>query len=277
MIRQMTSFVLFAVPLCTAAGAAHADGRLEAHYEASLAGIPVGSGTWVIEVADTHYRAAASGSTTGILRVFTGGRGTSAARGSLQGGRPTVSTYASTINTNDKSTAVRLLIDGGNVKESKLDPPLDHDPERIPLTPAHEHGVLDPMTATLLRTPGEGDPVAPAACAHKLAVFDGRLRYDLDLAFKRMDTVKAEKGYHGPVVVCSVRFEPIAGFIPNRAAIKYLAKLRSMEIWLAPIAGTRVLVPFRAEVPTPIGSAVLKATQFVSIAGPSRASMTKPR
>ena len=32
---------------------------------------------------------------------------------------------------------------------------------------------------------------------------------------------------------------------PSRAAIKYLAKQRDMEVWLAPIAGTRVLVPFR--------------------------------
>jgi hypothetical protein len=39
-----------------------------------------------------------------------------------------------------------------------------------------------------------------------------------------------------------------------------------MEIWLAPIAGTRVLVPFRAQGPTPIGQAVMEATQFVTAA-----------
>jgi hypothetical protein len=55
-------------------------------------------------------------------------------------------------------------------------------------------------------------------------------------------------------------------------AIKYLAKLRDMEVWLAPIAGTRVLVPFRAEGPTPIGHAVMEATQFVSVPSPTRAS-----
>ena len=68
-----------------------------------------------------------------------------------------------------------------------------------------------------------------------------------------MDKVKADKGYAGPVVVCAVYFSPVAGYIPSRAAIKYIAKLRDMEVWLAPIAGTRVLVPFRAQGPTPIG------------------------
>ena len=37
-----------------------------------------------------------------------------------------------------------------------------------------------------------------------------------------------------------------------------------MEIWLAPISGTRVLVPFRFSVPTPFGQGVLQATYFVA-------------
>ena len=62
------------------------------------------------------------------------------------------------------------------------------------------------------------------------------------LDFKRIESVKAEKGYHGPALVCAIYFSPIAGYIPDRAAIKYLAAQRHMEVWLVPIAGTRVLV-----------------------------------
>jgi hypothetical protein len=142
----------------------------------------------------------------------------------------------------------------------------------VPITEAHQHGILDPMTASLVRVPGTGDPLSAEACQHTTAIFDGRLRYDLQLAFKRMDHVKAEKGYAGPVVVCAIYFSPVAGFIPSRTAIRYVSKLRDMEVWLAPIAGTRVLVPFRAQGPTPIGEAVLEATQFVSVAIPTRAS-----
>ena len=49
-----------------------------------------------------------------------------------------------------------------------------------------------------------------------------------------------------------------------------------MEVWLAPIAGTRVLVPFRVSIPTPIGLGVLQATQFVSVPQP-RAAADGPR
>ena len=94
------------------------------------------------------------------------------------------------------------------------------------------------------------------------------MRYDLQLAFKHLDKVKSERGYQGTVVVCSVYFTPVAGHVPERSTIKYLTEQRDMELWLAPIAGTRLLVPYRASIPTPIGMGVLQATQFVSIPRP---------
>ena len=85
---------------------------------------------------------------------------------------------------------------------------------------------------------------------------------DLHLSFKRLDRVRSDKGYQGTAVVCAVRFAPIAGHVPDRAAIKYLVQLRDIEMWLAPIAGTRVLIPHRVSIPTLFGSAILEATQF---------------
>jgi len=267
------ALVLSGLPLSSAS----ADGRLEARYVASVASIPIGSGTWMIDVGENRYVAAASGSTTGLLRIFVGGQGTSAARGTVFGGKLMSSSYAATISTLDSSSAVRLTFADGNVKDSKVEPPIDQDPERVPLTRAHGQGVLDPMTATLLRMPDSGNPLRAEACDRTLSIFDGRLRYDLALAYKRMDTVQAEKGYSGPAVVCSVRFSPLAGYIPSRTAIKYLIKQKDIEIWLVPIAGTRVLVPFRAEGPTPIGKAVLQATQFVAASSPTHAAAEKAK
>jgi hypothetical protein len=258
--------------LAAFAGPAKAQGKLEARYTATLAGIPIGTGSWTVDIGESQYSAAARGGTTGLLHAFTGGEGTSGARGTFNGGRLQASTYAATISTRKKKDEVRLVINSGNVKEFKLDPPQDKDPERVPLTDAHQQGVLDPMTASLLRTPGNGDPLVPEACQRSLSVFDGRLRYDLQLAFKRMDKVRADKGYAGPVIVCAVYFTPVAGFIPSRSAIKYITKLRDMEVWLAPIAGTRVLVPFRVQGPTPVGHAVLEADEFVTVPTPSKAS-----
>ena len=249
-----------------------AQGRLEARYSATIAGIPIGGGSWAIEIADAQYTATANGSTSGLLRAFTGGQGESTARGTFNGGRPLSSVYAATIGSRKKTDVIRFTIANGNVKDLKVEPPQDDDPERVPLTEAHQHGVFDPMTASMVRMAGNGELLSPEACQRTLAVFDGRLRYDMQFAFKRMDKVKATKGYSGPVVVCSAYFTPVAGYIPSRAAINYLSKQRDMEVWLAPIAGTRVLVPYRAQGPTPIGQAVLEAFEFVSIPVPTKAS-----
>ena len=251
---------------------AEAQGRLEARYSATLAGIPIGGGNWAIEIADTQYSASLNGSTSGLLRAFTGGQGNATVHGTVRGGQLPSSAYAANISGRKKIDTIRISINNGNVKDFKVDPPLDNDPERVPITEASQRGVLDPMTASIVRMPGNGELLVPEACQRTQEIFDGRLRYDLQFAFKRMDKVKAVKGYAGPVVVCSVHFSPVAGFVPSRAAIRYLSKQHDMEVWLAPIAGTRVLVPYRAQGPTPIGQAILEASEFIAVPLPARAS-----
>src|ERR1043165_1323874 len=129
-----------------------------------------------------------------------------------------------------------MRVRGGAGTRYVAAPPLEPSPERVPLTEAHRKGVIDPMSAGLMPVPGKGELVTPDACKRKLAVFDGRTRVDIDLVYKRMEQVKADKGYQGPVAVCQVLYRPIAGHRPERAAIKYLVEQRDMEMWL-PLAG----------------------------------------
>ena len=265
--------VMAAIACCAvdAAQPAFAQGRLEAEYVATISGIPIGHGNWVVEISDTAYTAAASGATAGLLKFFTGATGTGAARGIITAGEPVPTSYAATIIDSRHVDEVRIALANGNVVDYTAEPPLIPLPDRIPVTAADRRGVVDPITSALTRVPGTGNPVSPEACKSKVPVFDGRVRYDLHSTFKRIEMVKAEKGYQGPAVVCAVYFNPISGYVPNRSGIKYLVQLRDAEVWLAPIAGTRVLVPFRFVMPTPLGRAVLQAEQFVSTAEPAHA------
>jgi hypothetical protein len=261
--------------LLLAAPSAFAQGKLDARYEATLAGIPVGKGAWTIDIADDSFSASASGGTSGLLKAFAGGSGTGAAQGRVVNGALVSTNYSATTTTSKKSEAIRIVLSNGNVKEYAIEPEPPVDPDRLPITDAHRRGVYDPMTGSMLRVPGSGDPLSPEACRTGAAIFDGRMRYDLKLDFKRMETVRAEKGYRGPVVVCAVYFSPVAGYIPDRPVIKYLAAQRNIEITFAPIAGTRILVPFRMVIPTPLGTAMLEATQFITQASPPRVAKTQ--
>ena len=260
--------------LALAPQAASAQGRLDAQYEATLAGIPVGKGAWTIEIGDDTFSASAQGGTAGLLKAFSGGSGSGASLGRVVNGALVASAYTASTTTQKKTETIRLALANGTVKESSIDPVPPVDPDRVPVTEAHRKGVFDPMTGSMLRVPGNGELLSPDSCRTGAGIFDGRLRYDLKLDYKRMETVKAERGYHGPALVCAIYFTPVAGYIPDRPVIKYLATERRIEIAFVPIAGTRVLVPFRMSIPTPLGLAMLEATSFVTNAMPPRVAKT---
>jgi uncharacterized protein DUF3108 len=251
---------------------AAAQGKLDARYSVSLGGVTFGKGAWLIDVREDQFTASVSGATSGLLRLFASGQGTSASRGTVSQGQPVPVSYSSSIHTDKKYDEVRMVMSGTTVKEYVAEPPTIPSPDRVPITDAHRRGVVDPMTASLMKVPGNGDTFSPEACQRKVSVFDGRMRYDLRLAFKRLDKVRSEKGYQGTVVVCAVYFSPVAGYVPERPVIKYLVDLRDIEAWLAPIAGTRLMVPYRVTLPTPLGVGIMEATQFVSIPYPAAAS-----
>jgi Protein of unknown function (DUF3108) len=256
------------VTACLLGGSAGAQGKLDARYVATLAGVPIGNGAWVIDIGDDQFTAAATGMTTGLLRVFAPGQGNSASRGAVRGDVLAPTVFVSTINNDKRMEELRIVLSAGTVKELAVDPPNTPNPDRIPVTDAHRRGVIDPLSAALIRVSGNGDPVSPEACRRAIPVFDGRMRFDLQLSFKRIENVRAHKGYQGPMAVCGVQFVPLAGYVPERPAIKYLMAQQDMEIWLAPIPGTRIVVPYRISLQTPLGRGVLEATQFVATATP---------
>ena len=116
------------------------------------------------------------------------------------------------------------------------------------------------------------DAFASENCQRNLPIFDGRRRFDLKLTFKRVDKVKADKGYQGKALVCAMEFAPIAGHRASSALLKYLLEARDKEIWFAPVAGTRLLAPFRLSISNFLGNMVLHADDFVVSTTPARAA-----
>jgi hypothetical protein len=275
-LRRLAIAGLLSAVAVPATTAAFAQARLDASYEVTLAGIQIGKGNWLIEIGDDQYSAAAIGGSSGLLRAVSTGQGSGGSQGRVVKGQLLPVSYTVTIASSQKSETIRMALANGNIKDFTIDPQPPEDPNKIPLTDAHKRGVSDPMTASLVRVPGTADLISAEACAQGSAVFDGRMRYDLSLEFKRIEAIKVE-GYQGPAVVCAIYFSPVAGYDPNRAAIKYLVAQRHMEIWLAPIAGTRVLVPYRLTIPTPVGTGKLEATRFVSTPLVAHGAVTAPK
>jgi hypothetical protein len=268
--RLMTTFhsptrIVLAALLLSPLTPAYGQGKLDASYVISFMGITVGKASWRASITSYDYVAAASGQASGIVKAVASGEGAASAHGKVRDGRLLPSSYTSSV-TRDEKIEVRMALDAGAVTELKAETP-PATAERVPLGDAHKAGIVDPLSAMLVATE-EG--LTSFACRRSLPVFDGRHRYDLQLTFKRMDWVKAEQGYQGPVVVCAVRFQPIAGHRSTSTLTNFLADGRDIELWLAPIAGTLVLAPFRASIASMMGSLVVQAKAFETTRLPSR-------
>jgi len=255
---------------------AHAQGRLETRYVAKIGGIAVGSGTWIVDIGPDRYSATLTGQVTSLLHLLTNGEGAVDAHGRVQGGRLMTGKFAAEIRSILKSYDVRMEVDNGTVKELTTIPAIEPGPDRVPIGAEHRRSITDPLSAALIPAPAGGAALAPAACERRLPIFDGRERFDVALSFKRMETVKAETGYEGPAIVCAMTYRPVAGHVPGQPEVRFLGHERGMDVWLAPIAGTRFLAPFRITVPTVFGLGVLEATRFESVATAVARTLPRP-
>jgi len=254
---------------------AHAEGKLDASYTISFARLEVGDIFATVVFGDSDYAISARGRAGGVMKALIDGEGSFAARGTLKDGYPLPTTFTSKIVSSVETSEVTMVLDEGRVKELTAIPPPNTN--AVPVTETNRQGIVDPLTAMLFSTAVGGESLSQAACRQTLPIFDGRQRFDLKLGFKRMDKVTAEKGYAGPVAVCLVTYEPIAGHRSSAALVKYLSEGREMEMALAPIAGTRFLVPFRVSVVSMIANLVIVANRFEITAQAGASTLSDPK
>ncbi len=247
-------------------GAARADSRLEAHYTVSVAGLNVGRAEMTAVIGSTDYTGAANGRASGLLRTLVTGEGTLSTRGAVVDNRLVPASFSARSAGDDEKSAVTMTLQAGDAKDVTTETS-NPDAERVPLTAGHRKGIVDPLTALLVQVVGSGYTVAADACQRTLPIFDCRRRFDLALSFKRLDRVKA-RGYAGPAVVCAVAFKAIAGHRVGSALVKSLDG-REIELALAPIAGTRLLAPFRLSIINMLGDVVVEASAFETSTTPA--------
>lgn len=240
--------------------AARAD-MLHATYRVSLIGLPIGAVNLTADLTPTSYSIAGSAKLTGIAKIFTNARGASAGKGAIIHGHVSPATFATIAADSHMTRTIRMALADNTVTGVDISPPFDEKPDRVPLGPDDKRGVVDPVGAVILPAPATGPMLSPAACDRKVPIFDGYTRFDIDLSYVGERNVSA-KGYRGPVVVCAARYVPISGHRRDRAATKFMAANKDLEVWLAPIASDRVLFPFRVSVRTMIGTTVVEAQEF---------------
>jgi hypothetical protein len=260
--RAPATFLIACLALCSLGTAAQAEARLSAHFTISMVGVSIGQLSWAVDLNAGSYTTSANGKASGALSMLVNGEGLVATRGIIESDRLRPTFFSSNLIEDGETTGLQMTFENGGVKTLRTDAPLQTR-DRIPVSEADRHGVTDPLTAMLIvAPPGEKTALVPAHCDRVLTIFDGQRRYDLALSFKRLDSMKIDVGYAGPVLVCAVMLKPIAGYRADSMLVKYVGGQRNMEIWFAPIVGSNVIAPARLVMPTLIGTLEIAADRF---------------
>jgi hypothetical protein len=245
------------------AGAAAADRTLKADYLITIAGITIGKVNAEGRFTDSGYAATITGETYGISRFVSDAHAVLAGNGRIRGTHVTPATY--NLDTDEKGfqTHVSMAMRGGSIVDLSAAPHLLPYPDRVPVTASHKRNVVDPVGAFVV---GVDRPVVisgASACNRTVKVFDGWQRYDVKLSYKDSKHVNNGDGaYSGEIYVCSARYVPVAGHRPGRESVQYMADNKRLEVWLAPVDGTRVLVPYRILIGTQMGDLVIVSRDF---------------
>ncbi|WP_170181710.1 DUF3108 domain-containing protein [Phreatobacter stygius] len=236
------------------------NGQVSAEYAVSFLGLPIGTGTMVSSTDGTTYRTTLNARVTGVAAMFAGGSGTATATGRIAGAAAIPASFNIEVHSGGKVETTRIAMAEGNVRSVVRNPDKPPHTRATPVTAEHLRGVVDPLSAGIFIAGGTGPVTGAAACERRSRIYNGVVRFDLIYAFVGTRQVEIA-GYKGDAAICSVRFEPVAGYRTDRSDIQ-AARRRSAEITLVPIQGSRTLIPARISLTTGYGTGVAQATKL---------------
>lgn len=258
------AFSLFAVAAATltVAPASARDlpwpNQVEARYRLTFNGFDVGVYNFTLNYSGQTYSAVAKTKITALFGAFKW-IGTFTGSGSIDGAGPHPASYLMRYKTRSKVKSVKMGFDGTGVTSVALVPDKPPDPDAIKVKPDDIKHVFDPISATMAIS----DATGPGVCDRTIPVFDGKARFDLKLSFTSREAIKEKhpSGQPRELVVCSVKYVPIAGHKPKdfvRPWIDY----DHIEIALRAIPSAGVYVPYRISIPSTIGPAAMTAEEI---------------
>ncbi|MEQ1717068.1 MAG: DUF3108 domain-containing protein [Hyphomicrobium sp.] len=242
-------------------------------YKLSFNGFDVGTFAFKSTSNGKAYSATSNADVSALFGAFKW-KGTTTATGQLAKSAPQPSSYLMNFKTKSKIGMIRLGFDKGAVKTVSVEPKKDWiSPEIVPVKAEHMKSVFDPMSAVLAMThAGEGNP-----CAKTLAIFDGKVRFNLVLSYKGRQkfTDKKPTGQPSELYLCKVRYEPVAGHKPKDFVNPWV-DYSGIEIALRPVPSAGVYVPYSISVPTSLGAAVMQAERVdITTEGKSVIALTR--
>jgi hypothetical protein len=241
--------------LAVAQGAEPWPAEVQANYRIQFGGFEVGQFTFNSSVHERTYAISANADISALLGIVRW-NGATRVSGALVSNGPRPAGFSFDFRGSSKSGSIRMAFGNGAVKAVDFNPAIPDPPGTVPVQPAHMRGVLDPLSAILsLSRPRDGNP-----CSQRLAVFDGKARFDLVFSPKgEVRMADAKPGAKSEMLtLCQVRVNLVAGHVEDEKAAQ-LRRNTGIEVAFRAVPSAGLFVPHRITVPMFAGSAELVA------------------
>src|SRR5262245_36148429 len=235
---------------------------LELSYDLYVGGIALGKVAMSAHFQGTDYKAISTLETSGIVNAFWQSKIEAASNGLVRQGDVRPALYDSySRNRKDERRQVTLTFGPEGPKSLFSDPP--YPEARYPVSEEQQRKTLDPLSAAIFLTNSVNAENAKP-CEAVAPIFDGRRRYDVALSFVRKADVRMDNGlYRGPVSICQVRYNQIAGY--QQTLVQQGKKLPEMFAWVTPVRSKldpsrQFMLPVRVWAETEYGIVVALAS-----------------
>jgi hypothetical protein len=220
-----------------------------ASYVLTLGGINVAMMHIDLDDDGSAYTLGVKANVAGLGAVVASGTANVTAKGKSSGGTLRSESFALETRASGQTFNVDVGFAGQNVSSFKVEPPVS-DYDRVPIERSHLTGVVDFVSSFVLK----GSALDKSLCDRRMRVFTGVERFNLNMSFVSDDNATSPRtGYQGPVVLCSIAYEPISGHYQNNEITNYLAEESRILIWYMPLGETGYFIPYRVLLGTSMG------------------------
>lgn len=256
---RLVTAIFAVVPLVGLASATQAEPRdawpskVRAVYRIDFNGFDIGNFEFNADIAGRNFTLTGDAQLSALLGAFKW-RGTTRSAGVIAANGPRPGGYTFDFAGTGKTGAVKMAFSGDGVSSLTHDPVVPPESGTVPVLPHHLKNVLDPLSAIMALSRNSTDN----PCDRRLAVFDGKQRFDLVLSFHRQEPISETRpsGQAGVAFVCRVRYQPIAGHRMTDST-RNLSESSGIEISLRPVPSANLFIPHQITIPTGAGPATL--------------------
>jgi hypothetical protein len=244
--------------LALAAAPSHAATTADASYVVNLGGNIIANAKFHFVDDGSAYSLSLDAKVSGVAQLVASGVAKVDSTGTVTGDGLRSNSFGLLTRSGGDEFTIRVQYQKAAVTAFVIDPPITNNIDRIPIERKQLSGVND-FLASFIRK-GSLDR---GLCAYKARIFTGVERFDLDFSYARDDVATSKRtGYQGPVVLCNVKYKPIAGHYTTSEITNSLAQDDRILVWFAPLGDSGYAIPYRVLLTTSMGDLSMVLTSL---------------